>query len=119
MTKPKCVPKCCRFQVRSFELLDKDVDPEVVWHGAAGKKDADISVDGGSGDYDEADIDAEDAAGGSGERSFKDKSNLALNRSMLANAYRVLVEAGPQGMAQMDFSRKLGIGKLESRAVHR
>ena len=52
-------------------------------------------------------------------RMLKDKSNIALNRSMLANAYRVLVDAGPTGMAQMDFSRKLGIGKLESRAVHR
>ena len=70
-------------------------------------------------DFDEADEADIVDGGGTGERALKDKSNVALNRSMLANAYRVLVEAGPQGMAQMDFSRKLGIGKLESRAVHR
>ena len=93
----------------------------MVWHGGggggSGKRDLDVTVGDGV-DYDDADAEGDDAAG-TGERALKDKSNVALNRSMKANAYRVLVEAGPQGMAQMDFSRKLGIGKLESRAVHR
>ena len=98
-----------KIQVRSFELIDKDIDPEVVWHG--GKKDSNAG--------DETVEDLDDMADEGGNRMLKDKSNIALNRSMLANAYRVLVDAGPTGMAQMDFSRKLGIGKLESRAVHR
>ena len=62
-------------------------------------------------------------AGGAGDwtsgRTVFDKSKILLNRSMLHNAYKVLHEAGPVGMSQQDFSKLLGIPKLESRSVYR
>ena len=85
-------------QVRSFELIDKDVDPEVVWHGGgggAGKRDLDVTVGDGV-DYDDAEVEGDDGAG-TGERTIKDKFQEGMSKAYNSGTFWSQSLINPRG----------------------
>ena len=95
-------------QYRVMELINKDMDPEEFW--SDDRKD----------DNEEQDEDEEEAKLDGPHRTVPyDKSRIVIERSMAWQSYRLLEEAGPAGLTQLELGLKLGVPKLEARSIYR
>ena len=95
-------------QYRVMELINKDMDPEEFW--SDDRKD----------DNDDQDYDDEEAKLDGPYRTVPyDKSRIVIERSMAWQSYRLLEEAGPAGLTQLELGLKLGVPKLEARSIYR
>ena len=96
-------------QYRVMELINKDMDPEEFW--SDDRKDENDEQDGD--DEEEAKLD------GPYRTVPYDKSRIVIERSMAWQSYRLLEEAGPAGLTQLELGVKLGVPKLEARSIYR
>ena len=97
-------------QYRVMELINKNMDPEEFW--SQDRKDDNDELDG-------AEEEDDGKLGGPLRTVPYDKSRIVLERSMAWQSYRLLEEAGPSGLTQLELGIKLGVPKLEARSIYR
>ena len=93
--------------VRVMELMDPNCDPDDVTLLEKKDTSADESL------LMEEDDDDEEALAGDNNDAHK----WIRDRSIMRQAYEILDGAGPNGLSGIDFKRKAGTGKLETRQL--
>ena len=96
-----------------MELIDKSMDPEEFWSQNRKDENEDPSGEGVGEEEEDGKVD------GPLRTIPYDKSRIVLERSMAWQSYRMLEQAGPTGLTQLELGTRLGVPKLEARSIYR